>query len=260
MSAQGDEHEWSAGAVGSGTGGRSTRLIEGHRPERLGGQAAARSGLQYEARIHARVEVDACSAAGRGRRATARERPATSHVTYYRKQRQRRGVKELQEDGDCSSSSSPTARPPAQVDAQQASWRSVGRDCLKGVHPNQWAKRLRRVAHGFAGYLQTIDPATEIPAAGRVPDSSPARHPITVLRAGHLQPVREARRLSRPLRAVSYEALFGLLAVSWHAGRGGARSPASTRPCERAGRLALRRDTTHANAVQPPRRAGAEPQ
>ncbi len=32
----------------------------------------------------------------------------------------------------------------------------------EGVHPNQWAKRLR-IVRGFAGYLHTIDPATEIP-------------------------------------------------------------------------------------------------
>src|SRR5436190_21927503 len=31
-----------------------------------------------------------------------------------------------------------------------------------GVHPNRWAKRLR-IARGFAAYLQTIDPRTEIP-------------------------------------------------------------------------------------------------
>ena len=31
----------------------------------------------------------------------------------------------------------------------------------EGVHPNQWAKRLR-VARGLAAYLQTIDPTTEI--------------------------------------------------------------------------------------------------
>jgi integrase/recombinase XerD len=39
-----------------------------------------------------------------------------------------------------------------------------------GVHPNQWAKRLR-VARGFAAYLQTIDPTTEIPP----PDVFPHR-------------------------------------------------------------------------------------
>ena len=31
-----------------------------------------------------------------------------------------------------------------------------------GVHPNHWSKRLR-VARGFAAYLQTLDPRTEIP-------------------------------------------------------------------------------------------------
>jgi integrase/recombinase XerD len=39
-----------------------------------------------------------------------------------------------------------------------------------GVHSNQRAKRLR-VARGFAGYLQTIDPTTEIPP----PDVFPHR-------------------------------------------------------------------------------------
>jgi len=39
-----------------------------------------------------------------------------------------------------------------------------------GVHPNQWAKRLR-IARGFAGYLQTIDPTAEIPP----PDVFPVR-------------------------------------------------------------------------------------
>jgi hypothetical protein len=60
-----------------------------------------------------------------------------------------------------------------------------------GVHPNQWAKRLR-IGRGFAAYLQTIDPTTET-AAGRVPDSSSARHPLPVLPAGHLSPVRGRR-------------------------------------------------------------------
>jgi hypothetical protein len=40
----------------------------------------------------------------------------------------------------------------------------------EGVHPNRWAKRLR-IARGFAGYLQTIDPTTEIPP----PDVFPTR-------------------------------------------------------------------------------------
>jgi integrase/recombinase XerD len=83
----------------------------------------------------------------------------------------------------------------------------------EGVHPNQWAKRLR-VARGFAGYLQTIDPAAEIPP----PDVFPVRRqratPYLFSERDIGRLLQEARQLSRPLRAASYEALFGLLAVS----------------------------------------------
>lgn len=34
-----------------------------------------------------------------------------------------------------------------------------------GAHPRYWAARLA-IARGFASYLQTLDPATEIPPAG----------------------------------------------------------------------------------------------
>jgi integrase/recombinase XerD len=57
-----------------------------------------------------------------------------------------------------------------------------------GVHPNQWAKRLR-IARGFAAYLQTIDPTTEIPPPDVFSPSPSARHPLPVLPAGHLPPV-----------------------------------------------------------------------
>lgn len=81
------------------------------------------------------------------------------------------------------------------------------------MHPNQWAKRLR-VARGFASYLQTIDPATEIAP----PDVFPVRRqratPYLFSQQDVCRLLQEARRLSRPLRAASYEALLGLLAVS----------------------------------------------
>ena len=83
----------------------------------------------------------------------------------------------------------------------------------EGVHPNQWAKRIR-VARGFASYVQTIDPATEIPP----PDVFPVRRqratPYLFSQQDISRLLHEARRLRRPLRAASYEALFGLLAVS----------------------------------------------
>lgn len=101
----------------------------------------------------------------------------------------------------------------------------------EGVHPNQWAKRLR-VVRGFAGYLQTIDPATEIPP----PDVFPVRRqratPYLFSERDICRLLQEARRLSRPLRAASYEALFGLLAApacgSGRRSRSSARTSIST--------------------------------
>ena len=83
-----------------------------------------------------------------------------------------------------------------------------------GVDPNQWAKRLR-VVRGFAGYLQTIDPATEIPPPDVFPAGVVSAPRLTCSPSGTSTAcLQEARRLSRPLRAASYEALFGLLAAS----------------------------------------------
>jgi integrase/recombinase XerD len=82
-----------------------------------------------------------------------------------------------------------------------------------GVHPNRWAKRLR-IARGFCAYLQTIDPTTEIPP----PDVFPVRRQRATPYLFSQQDIRrllaEARRMRNPMRAASYEALFGLLAVS----------------------------------------------
>src|SRR6266545_5544201 len=81
------------------------------------------------------------------------------------------------------------------------------------AHPRHWAARLS-IARGFAAYLQTIDPATEIPPADvfavRYQRPAPylwSRHDICRL-------LEAARALRPPLKAASYEALFGLLAVT----------------------------------------------
>jgi integrase len=81
------------------------------------------------------------------------------------------------------------------------------------VHPNLWAKRLR-VARGFAAYLQTIDPATEIPPPDVFPSRRQRATPYLFSEQDICRILQEARRLSRPLRAASHEALLGLLAVS----------------------------------------------
>ena len=79
--------------------------------------------------------------------------------------------------------------------------------------PNGWAKRLG-VARKFAAYLQTIDPATEVPPPGVFP--ARRRRPTPYLWSqddiGRL--LEGARALQPPLRAASHEALFGLLASS----------------------------------------------
>jgi integrase/recombinase XerD len=82
-----------------------------------------------------------------------------------------------------------------------------------GVHPNHWAKRLR-IARGFAAYLQTIDPATEIPPPDVFPTRRQRATPYLFSQQDICRLLGEARRLRHPLRAASYEALFGLLAVS----------------------------------------------
>jgi len=82
-----------------------------------------------------------------------------------------------------------------------------------GVHPRHWAARLS-IARGFAAYLQTIDPATEIPPAGVF--AVRYQRPIPYLWSQHdiSRLLDAARALRPPLKAASHEALFGLLAVT----------------------------------------------
>lgn len=82
-----------------------------------------------------------------------------------------------------------------------------------GVHPNRWAKRLR-IARGFAAYLQTIDPRTEIPPPDVFPVGRQRATPYLFSQQDICRLLAEARRLRNPMRAASYEALFGLLAIS----------------------------------------------
>jgi integrase len=82
-----------------------------------------------------------------------------------------------------------------------------------GVHPNHWAKRLR-IARGFAAYLQTIDPTNEIPPPDVFPTRRQRATPYLFSQQDICRLLEQARRLRHPLRAASYEALFGLLVVS----------------------------------------------
>jgi integrase/recombinase XerD len=82
-----------------------------------------------------------------------------------------------------------------------------------GVHPRHWAARLS-IARGFAAYLQTIDPATEVPPAGVF--ATHYQRPTPYLwSADDVSRLLDATGALRPaLKAASYEALFGLLAVT----------------------------------------------
>jgi integrase/recombinase XerD len=82
-----------------------------------------------------------------------------------------------------------------------------------GAHPRHWAARLS-IARGFAAYLQTIDPGTEVPPAGvfAVRYQRPTPYLWSALDIRRL--LHAASELRPPLKAASYEALFGLLAVT----------------------------------------------
>lgn len=76
-----------------------------------------------------------------------------------------------------------------------------------------WQQRLS-VARGFARYLQAFDPDTEIPPPGLI--SSPAPHvsPRAFSDAQVASLVAAAGELAHPLRAATYQALIGLVAVT----------------------------------------------
>jgi integrase/recombinase XerD len=82
-----------------------------------------------------------------------------------------------------------------------------------GALPRHWAARLS-IARGFAAYLQTINPATEIPPIGVFAVRYQRPTPYLWSRQDISRLLEAARELRPALKAASYEALFGLLAVT----------------------------------------------
>ena len=82
-----------------------------------------------------------------------------------------------------------------------------------GATANQWARRLG-VVRGFAAYLMTIDPATEVPPSGIFPTTRGRPTPYLFAEDDIVRVLAAARELTPALRAATHEALFGLLAVS----------------------------------------------
>jgi integrase/recombinase XerD len=81
------------------------------------------------------------------------------------------------------------------------------------AQPNHWAQRLA-IARGFARYLQTIDPATEVPPPGAFPSRRHRPAPYLWSASGICALLEGARALRPPLRAATHETLFGLFAAS----------------------------------------------
>jgi integrase len=83
----------------------------------------------------------------------------------------------------------------------------------QNVAPINWAHRLG-AARGFAAYLKTIDPATEIPPRGLLPANAPRPTPYLWSETDMVRLLTATRQLRPPLRAATYEALFGLIAAT----------------------------------------------
>ena len=81
------------------------------------------------------------------------------------------------------------------------------------VAPINWAHRLG-AARGFATYLKTIDPTTEIPARGLFPASAPRPTPYLWSPTDVDQLLQATQQLRPRLRAATHKALFGLIASS----------------------------------------------
>ena len=83
----------------------------------------------------------------------------------------------------------------------------------QGVHPVTWTHRLSAV-RGFATWLRTVDPATEIPPKGVFPGQGKRPAPF-IFTGEDLAAVITACDILRPaMRAAACTALFGLIAVT----------------------------------------------
>jgi integrase/recombinase XerD len=84
-----------------------------------------------------------------------------------------------------------------------------------GCQPAQWTTRLGMVRR-FAEYLSAVDPRTEIPPQGLLPHRYRRKNPYFYSDREVAQLIQAAQKIPSPkgLRAATYSALFGLLAVT----------------------------------------------
>jgi integrase/recombinase XerD len=82
-----------------------------------------------------------------------------------------------------------------------------------GAHPHYWRQRLS-VVRGFARYLATIDPASEVPSKDLLPGTRQRLAPHVYTEQEIAALMAAAGRLRPPLRAARHQTLIGLLAVT----------------------------------------------
>ena len=81
------------------------------------------------------------------------------------------------------------------------------------AHPHTWRQRLG-VARGFARYLATIDPESEVPSTDLLPGHRPRIAPYIYTNAEIAALIAAAEKLRPLLRAARHQTLVGLLAVT----------------------------------------------
>lgn len=77
-----------------------------------------------------------------------------------------------------------------------------------------WAAQRLSMVRGFARYLQTIDPAAQVPPAGLLPARTRRVTPCIYSDADIAALMTAARTLRNPLKAATFATLIGLLAVT----------------------------------------------
>jgi integrase/recombinase XerD len=82
-----------------------------------------------------------------------------------------------------------------------------------GASPG-WLRLRMQVVRGFAGYLRTLDPATEIPPVGLLPGGPRRAVPYLYSPADIAALFTQADRLKTPMRRATITTLIGLMAVT----------------------------------------------
>ncbi|HEY2201571.1 MAG TPA: tyrosine-type recombinase/integrase [Solirubrobacteraceae bacterium] len=81
------------------------------------------------------------------------------------------------------------------------------------AHPHQWSRRLG-VVRGFARYVATLDPATEVPSIDLLPAHRPRVAPYIYSPGEITALITAAGQLTPPLRTASYRTVIGVMATT----------------------------------------------